>query len=611
MDYKYTPEALRSKLIEIVREGTTHQDYAHVTKYAKWCHQIMTGEDHREILVKYKQSETKDQQDQRVRLYDSRTKHLGHKVSSQFLAIEKTDNVIEMIEYEGGKKDDPRLGELDMRLKNFYDDASLKRYLYDDVRHYVFHDPNAWLIVEGTENDPRMERPWTYPFIASSTQAVDFEYHIGILQYLVVRLNITVLENEGKKNELARPGHHFTLYGPGTAIEMIELADDDPIVPEGYELLVVEKDDFKIKNYAFDQFDTPTPVVPAQRFGYLKDPRTDKRTFVSPIYPAEEILRDIIKTKSEYDLARALHGFIQKFALAKTCDYSTDDGDRCVSGTMMLSQSECPRCKGFGLIVHKSVQDVILIEMPEAKDEHIPLSDFVHYVEIPDYIIKAYRDDLEKLEKEVSTAIFNAQVFDRSEVAITATEKRLDQEQLYNVLTPYADNWSRMFVFVVRRTAEIMDIAQKLVVDHRFPLDFKLETIYELIQMRKSATDAGTPQDVIQSIDKKILAKQNRDNPEYVTRVEIREKFRPFQQLSTDERMQVVGMLDDLDPEKILYIRFSSIFRDITEEQPKFYDMPFDKQREIVDGYVDKYVEDMRQRKERNRQPAPEPPVIQ
>ena len=43
--------------------------------------------------------------------------------------------------------------------------------------------------------------------------------------------------------------------------------------------------------------------------------------------------------------------------------------------------------------------------------------------------------------------MFNTNVFDRAEIAVTATEKRLDQEQVYNVLTPYADNWSKIYTF--------------------------------------------------------------------------------------------------------------------------------------------------------------------
>ena len=590
-DYKYNAEDGLKLLVDTIRDDMYHQDYQHTVDYAKWCHQVMTGEDHGELLVKYKPSETDNQEKQRVRLYNSRTKHIGGKVSSQFLAVEKTDNVVESISYGDGKDDDQRIKELRDRTRNFYDDESLKRYLYNDVRHFNFHDPNAWLIIEATSADPREGKPWTYPFIARSSEAVRFEYHIGILQYLIVRNMISIIENPGKDQKM-RNGYRFTMYGPGYAYIFQELAEKGPVLPDdSYQLMVIEKSKDKKVNYAWKYIETPVQYVPAVRYGYLKDPRTDNRTFVSPIYIADEIIKDIIITKSEYDLSKALHGFIQKYAFAKTCDYDNGHGDRCSNGTLIQSNAQCPKCKGEGILVHKTVQDVILIRTPEGPDEHIPLKDFVHYVEIPKHIIDAYKDDLKDLEKDVSLAVFNTNVFDRAEIAVTATEKRLDQEQVYNVLTPYADNWSKIYTFSVMCTAAIMEIDQGLTVDHKFPFDFKLESIYELLDMRKAAQESGAPAETIEAIDRKILAKQNRDNPEYVLQVEAREQFRPFVHLTENERTQVVAYLPDDDPEKILYMRFSTIFRNIENAEPNFYKYPYAKQKELVDSEVQKFAD--------------------
>ena len=41
-------------------------------------------------------------------------------------------------------------------------------------------------------------------------------------------------------------------------------------------------------------------------------------------------------------------------------------------------------------------------------------------------------------------------------------------------------------------TAAIMEIDQGLTVDHKFPFDFKLESIYELLDMRKAAQESGS-----------------------------------------------------------------------------------------------------------------------
>ena len=76
----FTPEGLFAILTRRVSEDTPHRDYQRTVDHAKWCYQIVTGDDQKEILVSYKVRETQKQVDQRIRITNSRTQYVANKV---------------------------------------------------------------------------------------------------------------------------------------------------------------------------------------------------------------------------------------------------------------------------------------------------------------------------------------------------------------------------------------------------------------------------------------------------------------------------------------------------------------------------------------------------
>lgn len=612
--YKYDNVELLEIVRKTIEEKKTHKDYDHVVEYAEWCKQQVTGDDQKEIVIKYKPSESQKQQQQRIRLYNSRTQFVSNQIVNQFKIIERTDNVTDTMVYEKANDINKQyISEIDERLSCFYELKHAKKYLNETHRHLVFHDPNSFLVVEAMEFDRETEKPYTYPLEVSAKEAINFEYINGILQYLIIRQDIEIFEPEEQPGSIVQPkksqkltkriGHKFTLYGPDVAYVYQEVEQKGvPNLPgEDFELIVLRIDDKDVK-FAFAAYETFTKEVPAVRVGYIKDARTDRRTCVSPLYPADKIYKDLIVNKSEYDLHKALHGFLQKYAYAKNCDYRHED-DICRFGNLM-DGSKCPKCKGEGILIHKSVQDVILIRKPEDREEHIPLSEYIHYVEIPQHITESYKNDIKDLERDVSMAIFNSNVFDRSEiqVAVTATEKILNRESEQNQYSDYGDNWSRIYKFIVMQTAIQLEVDEGLHVEHKFPYDFKLESIDELIGRRKRLIEANAPYQEIIDVDKKILSKQNRDSPELVDVVMTREKFKPFREKTESERSFILGYLPEEDYDRVLYIYHEKIFTEIENDpdQKDFYSLPYQKQKEIVDTYVNEIITEIEERKKRN-----------
>jgi hypothetical protein len=390
-------------------------------------------------------------------------------------------------------------------------------------------------------------------------------------------------------------GKKYTLYGIGWSIVMQHVPEDaawdETMIPEGYELvrIPVRQDDGKMKEQRFlaAVYETKTTECPAFRTGYTADPRTSGRTKVSPMFPAEKVLTDLIWNKSEYDLSKALHGFYQKFQYVSKC--ATCHGDTEVDGR------ECRACKGTGKATHTTVQDIVTIELPENLDggNIPPLANFVHYAQIPEYLITKQKQDYEQDQKDVFNAIFGANVLDRTELVETATAKHYDWRAVNNTLSEYADHRSEAYKFAVRMTASHMGQGDGLTVQHSYPTDFKLESVQELLEQRTAAVNAGAPMAIISKIDMAIIAKQHRDDPDYLARYKARERWRPMRDKSRDERSILVSTLDRTDPERVLYVYFERIMDDIANEQPRFHEMDYKRQRALVYAKVAEVIAGM------------------
>lgn len=582
----YSKDDLEARLIFVIKKNFTHEHYDHTVKIAEFWKSILTGDNQDEILVSYKQSETKEQKQQRIRLYNSRTSYASHKILSTFKEVERADELSNNITF---KENEDSPNELIERLKKYKD--GFRSYIHSVARRLNFYDPNAWIVTEFYQKSEG-EKPYCYPLEIMSEFAIDHEYKYGELQYLIIKQSVKVLEpinrqtNSPIENNNAeyveKDGNQFTIYGPEWSIRITEYFGG----PSDLDKITIEK-----KDYTIEHFNHKLKTVPAIQIGYVRDPATGWETFESPLYSARHIFNDLINNKAEYDLAKAIHGFIQKFVYAETCDYSvpSDEGnDRCDNGTMLLSRGKCPSCKGTGKKVHTTVQDVILVKLPTDKSEHIPLSEYIYYQEIPKHIIDGYKQDIADLEKDVSLAIFNKDTFSQAEVSSTATEIRLNKQSVYNVLYEFAINVEKIYKELAYQVADVLGIREKINIEYTMPRDFQMESIDDLITQRKNAISAGVSYDIVSAIDRKILLKQNMDNSELVDQIKSQDSWRPFKDKTESERISIVALLPETDPDKILYVYFDKIFTDIWNN-PKynnFHKLNYGLQKKIVENAV-------------------------
>lgn len=623
---EYTSGELFDIVVDTIRYTKRHQHYKETVDHARFCHQIMTGDDQKELLVKFKRENEKQEQ-QRIRITNSRTQYAAGKIFAVFDEVERSDNVVEVIRYDQESEANQKaLEEIEELLDKFWGEQKAINYVYEAVKRLNFYDPNAFLIVNFTPFEAKLQKTdFVYPIEVYSEQAIRYEYSNGVLLYLLFYQEDQIEDRDDKGAPVMKTVKNYYLFAKDTSFEFLELPENytEADLMSGYQIIEIDiinpgeqqeqpnrpsQIPHRTKNtktFQYRQYDTKSKRIPVMRVGYMLDARTRNATCVSPLQKAEKLFYDLIWTKSEYDLAKALHWFYQKFIYAPECNYIDphDNDNYCQRGELTGTGKKCPNCDGTGMLVHTTVQDVIILKMPNQAEEIVPLSNMVHYENIDISIGKHLQEDFKSIEADIFKAVFNSQAFDRSEIAVTATEKTLDLRAVKNALISFANQCSRVYKFIIEMAAIYTDNDEGLIIQHKHPRDFKLETIEDLVAKRKNAIDSGAPYHIIRNIDMGIMELQNQDNPEVLQMMMAREKFRPFREKNDTERMFILAALKAEDYHRILWMHFEEImteiqFEDKARGEKPWHMLPYPEQKAIIDAKVKAIQDEVKKEKE-------------
>lgn len=625
---EYNDQELFDIIVDTIKHSKRHKYYHDTVKHAKFCHQIMTGDDQKELLVKFKR-ENEQQEEQRIKLTNSRTQYASGKIISVFDEVERSDNVVEVIKYDSpSDTKEKQLEEIHTLLDKFWGEMKAIQYTYEAVKRLNFYDPNAFLIVNFTPFEAKLQKTdFVYPIEVYSEQAINYEYSNGVLLYLLFYQEDEIDDEDERGNPKKKVAKNYYLFAKDVSFELLELPDNKaPELYAGYQYMEIEMVNApytyesqpsqmpakmqNVKKFQWKRYETKSKRIPVMRVGYILDARTRNATCVSPLHKAEKLLYDLIWTKSEYDLAKALHWFYQKFIYAPACTYEHEEHGYCISGKLSKSDQTCPNCDGTGMLVHTTVQDVIILRLPDNAQEIVPLSNMVHYENIDISIGKHLQEDFKSIEADIFKAVFNSQAFDRSEIAVTATEKTLDLRAVKNALLSFANQCSRIYKFIIEMTAIYTDNDDGLIIQHKHPRDFKLESIEDRIAMRKALLDSGAPYQIIRDNDLAIIELQNQDNPEILQVLQARERFRPFREKTESERMFILTGLKAEDYHRILWVHFEDIMTEIAFEdkargEKPWHTLAYPEQKAIIDEKVKKIQAEVKKEKEESAKLLP------
>lgn len=563
-------------LLKNIEKDLKHQDHERVTKLAGDYRFYITGKDIAKRLKRFNPREDETMFQQRCNLTIPVTPAATSSLIKPFYKVARTKPLIDRIT-STKKKDNKVQEEIIDRMKSFYgsdsNDNGVDYFLKNKFVELTFWDPNAWIVIEFDAFDSKKEKARPRPFEVSCDEAVNFSIKNNSAEWLIVKQAIKI--QDPKDPEKLVDGIKWTMY-----------ADSDSIVAEqtlkslqeaNKELLQgQEAKEIKEKVYIITTYNHKAGKVPAFRVGYMRDMETGGRTFLSPFHHALCFLEQSVKKGSEHDLSTCLHTFPQKIVrLGKGCP---GDGKSLCHGGRLKDGSTCTVCKGSGKPIHTSGQDVVEVELPESKDELVPLTDFVYYVPLPIELLKLQKQWIDDLKIDCHQAVFNSTVLVKKTSSgdssapgqpATATEKDQDMDSVYDTLNPFADKVSNVWRTIIEFIVIFTDNVGKVEWVHRFPTNFKLKNKEMLYQDMTTANTGNLPAFVKEAITDELAEQIFVDDPKGIIRYRIQKMHYPFNGKSENEIMAAVNSEFVLKQTKVLFHYYDYIFDQLETEYAK------------------------------------------
>lgn len=562
------------ELIRIIKDNVRHKDYDRVTELADLYYKLVSGDGIAELLHQITKRETEEEYEMRKTITNSIIPPTLSATKLPFQKVVRKQPLERKVDWETENDTEDKKIELEGYISTYWGDASLEKYFEYAFVDYNYIDPNAFLITEFEEFNPDTEKASPYPFVATSSQAIMFEMKNNILIYLVVMLPI-----EFKRDGEDTDGHSYTMYLGEDTIRLTQVENESA----GEEVIEIENN-----YYLVEYFKPKANKVPARRFGYKRDSQTQGRTFVSTFHEIIPYLNKTLKIDSELDLSTAMVAFPQRFMYVPPCS-------NCNKGKMPDGET-CPVCNGSGKEpFHNSTMDIVTLDIPRDTNEMVQLENLLVYKSPPIDLLTFQKDYINELRANVFLMMFNKELYNRAEVAATATEKVLEIDNMNDTLRPFAQSLSTMWEYVVEDIATFTDMGNGIILRHIYPNDFKFKTLSELMTELQSAKNADASTSTIAAIEDDINELLYADRPEELKIIRIKNSVNPFRGYSEENVRLLVSQGMTTKYNQVLWGNLESIFNELEQENqdPWLYDLPYNVIIEKVFAKVIQYMEIM------------------
>lgn len=573
-----TPEQAKALLIMYIKRDAPHGRYNDNRKLAKLWRAIQSGEGQEDLVTSYKPRESDAQKKQRIEISHTPTPEAYHRITAPMARLDNPDGLIRDIVTPS-----ENMQALMERINRFNGEKGMDQFVYETFKHANTTDPNSFLVVTltGTRgpNGEWTEKPFPQPEIIPCEQVYNFGVSNGEYTYLIRLQRDTVISN-GREVERKT----YTMYYYDRV--MVAVSGTTGVG----EIVEVEMPDKTMQAFSIEDYYLGCKEVPFVPLGFVTDHHGGYDVVLKPV---ETGFRRLINRSSELELSIALHAFLQKFQFARQCRHQEQKHGICQNGVMSVSRSTCSKCNGTGKIIATSVQDVMLFDLPETKDEYFPLAEMVHWptmpFEIVDFLKKEIPDILAAMEQTM-WGVNIATPPSGDTVAVTATEIVGRYETVYKRLSDMGAHIERIWAKCLRLTAKYAELDKGLIYRYEYPASFQMETLPELLAMLKEAKSAGAPFDVISAIEVQILKKQGQVDNSAITWYKAATKFRPFKSKTSAEIAGIMATLPETSAYRVLHTYFDEIFEQIRESNPLFPQMSFEEQDKIIKAKVAEFV---------------------
>lgn len=594
---------------KLIATGKYCEEREHMIKVAEFWNKIYNALSQFEIIKKYRPNESGAQQEQRQRLTSSHTRYVVSKIDTQFRHVDRCDSITDILHYEtDSTAENKNLSDLNYLLTHYQGDEGISEYNDKNVLKYSMKDPNAFFITSFDSNfDGTVERPRPVPMIVTSEKVRTFQKDNGVLKYLAFdsykkvgrkKQGIHILYTETRHYRLTEVVDGVDTTGKET-IYLDQFRESNVRNEMQWELILTNSASGKGKQYIFEEFNPLMDFVPAIQPGWVEsDEYGDFIIYESCLLPAKELFVELINKKSTYDVHMALHGIAKQIAYIPRCNYVGENQQVCQNG--IVDGHECPKCSGTGKMpIHRSEQDILTIEIPMTLDETTVDANLIdaqklhQYLEIPKHIIEGHKVDCADIKRDISLAMFNKDVINDPAVVNVAAEAIIANNQaVYNRFYEYANHRVKVRRLQIKSVATYADLIKGLVYDRKYPSDYRIEHVVELLTQLKLSNEAGASSAIQRSINVAIMKKQNIDNPDHLLYLVAKERLRPFYDLTKEERLSAITMLSISDPKRSSYIYFDDIINELdTGENPDWYRRSLGDQIQLFNTIRDRYHE--------------------
>jgi hypothetical protein len=132
-------------------------------------------------------------------------------------------------------------------------------------------------------------------------------------------------------------------------------------------------------------------------------------------------------------------------------------------------------------------------------------------------------------------------------------------------------------------------------VEHKYPNDFKMKGLSELMVELKLAKDAGASTSTISAIEDDINEILYSDRPEALKEIKTKNLINPFRGYSEADIKFIISQNNVPLYNRTLWENFESIFQDLEAENqnPWLFDMAYDKIIDLVKVKTQEYIDNI------------------
>lgn len=568
-------------------KGRRHKHYKRVVEKAEKYMALATGEGMDRLLKKFARRESDELFKQRVEITTHITQCVVGNIQAIYNKLPRSRYTRNL--YHTGARSAEQGADLDFIASNFWGKKSLDDWFAIRYMELNEVDPNAWCVIEFEETDGR-EYARPYPFEACSAHAVDFMYRNHILEYLTIRHEVQIVENNNLVNR-----QKLTLYIANQTVILQPIPKAGVARKKEGEVHVQQGNEAAVKKIVWlDElpYELVEPIphnlggVSAFVIGHIRDLYTGGETYVSNFERAIPFLEKSLKINSEADLTKSLAAFPLTLRYADPCESPGCQGGYLSEG------SRCETCHGTGVKRPTSVQEELVFSLPKraTPDDIIDLDKLWIWKSPPVEMLRYQDEVVDALTRRAVEIVFNSDMYSKQEVASTATGKRLDLENTYDTLYTMGIDYAQKWTFSILTIAKITELDIGLVALMRFPRDFKLKSVDELLAEYQAATTSGAGPEVRQAIEENMVQTLLIDDPVEVVRYEVKSMFNPFRGMTENEIGIALNSSYTPTRYKVQYLNLGSIFDEIEQEQSdanrNFYEMPYRMQKELISAKV-------------------------